>query len=461
MKLITSLCSVLYFHLFVRFSHANKDNHCVTRNVRIESASLALTSMMRELNHLSFQIVIVKNDSYLDKLVTSLLNRLGNWSIPVKLIRINDMTDFIYFYGVSYVTLSREEIIYMLPYHRGDDIGQLEDIVNVKRSMNSYKDSIFMNYAYELDSNQMKKKIDTHNSHQNFQLVHLSNCDASLQLFNFLMFLNANCEKGWKSVNVFDAVRHRWKVKSKFIQKFRNFNKCKIVFIAQQTLNKDFDKIFSIKIIKGSGYELSGMVGETLEELARYYNFSALPIQLDDNSSPLEFFFFLLQQLSDNDPFMAKLHLTPPLFFVPHTFVVTRGLAFTPMEKMVLPFDYVTWLLVLSSIAIGYVVIFTMTQSSREAQNFVFGRDIRYPYFNILQIFFGIGLIRVPGRNFARFFMVLFTLYCLVIRTAYQSKMFEQITGNVRRPTPESVAELLMSDYPILVSGIGALSSNE
>lgn len=255
-------------------------------------------------------------------------------------------------------------------------------------------------------------------------------------------------------MNIFDAVPKEWIIRSKFIQKFRNFNNCNFnLMIIYSTLNS-FKKLLSITIEKGRGFKLNGMVGDVVEELEKYYNFRAIPIPDDGKVKQFEFYMMPMLQ-PDNLPFIVTSHLTPPLFFVPHTFLVTLGLAYTPMEKMILPFDDTTWYFFILSIAIASVVIFIVTKLSRETQSFVFGRDVRYPYFNISQIFFGMGMIRLPGRNFARFLMILFTLFCLVMRTAYQGKMFEQITGNVRRPTPKTVDELLNSDYPVVLKEIG------
>jgi hypothetical protein len=37
----------------------------------------------------------------------------------------------------------------------------------------------------------------------------------------------------------------------------------------------------------------------------------------------------------------------------------------------------------------------------------------------------GGGLNRLPGRNFARFNLMIYILFCLVVRTGYQGKQFE------------------------------------
>jgi hypothetical protein len=67
-----------------------------------------------------------------------------------------------------------------------------------------------------------------------------------------------------------------------------------------------------------------------------------------------------------------------------------------------------------------------------------------------MQIFFGFGSIQTPGRNFARFLLMIFTIFCLIIRTAHQGKMFEFITTDVRKPTPNNMQEMFDMEYPLI-----------
>lgn len=39
----------------------------------------------------------------------------------------------------------------------------------------------------------------------------------------------------------------------------------------------------------------------------------------------------------------------------------------------------------------------------------------------------GGGLIVMPGRNFARFNLMLYIIFCLIVRTAYQSIQFNMM----------------------------------
>lgn len=68
---------------------------------------------------------------------------------------------------------------------------------------------------------------------------------------------------------------------------------------------------------------------------------------------------------------------------------------------------------------------------------------------NLAQVFFGIGLLQTPGRNFARFLFMMFTILCLVIRTAYQGKMFDFLQYDVKQPIATSIQEVIDRQIPV------------
>jgi hypothetical protein len=56
----------------------------------------------------------------------------------------------------------------------------------------------------------------------------------------------------------------------------------------------------------------------------------------------------------------------------------------------------------------------------------------------------------LPGRNFARFILMLYLLFCLVLRTAYQGKQFEFMGKEMRRPDPKTVENLIEKQFSLM-----------
>lgn len=67
-------------------------------------------------------------------------------------------------------------------------------------------------------------------------------------------------------------------------------------------------------------------------------------------------------------------------------------------------------------------------------------------------MFFGDGLIVLPGRNFARFILTCYILFCLVIRTIYQAKLFELMHEEIRPPDAETIEELFSRNFSLGVA---------
>lgn len=147
--------------------------------------------------------------------------------------------------------------------------------------------------------------------------------------------------------------------------------------------------------------------------------------------------------------------LSVAFFFEHYALVVPPGEPYTDLERMFMMFDLETWIAVIATLLIGLVAIQIIKQFSRKVQDFVFGRNIRSPVMNLFSIFLTGGQTRRPGRNFSRFQFTMFTVWCLIIRTCYQSMLFEYLQADLRKPEIKTFEELyeknftLYQDFPI------------
>lgn len=420
------------------------------RDEKIQLAVNAITKLMKELDFLTFKI-LTHEDPVVDKITNEIVK---NSSRPIEVFEVSDINPFIYTYGVSYIFISKDEILYNCP--KGNSFSKFSEIQYVKRRTNTYKESIFLNYAYNIDELEMKSSSLEEN-HRRFLLVHSKNL-SSLELYNFVMFRPDSCNTLWMAVNSFKSKTMTW-ANNRFIQSYNNFYECKIrVFVADE--NGGYDKLLEVSRDQSGRKFLKGFIGSIMNEAAKRFNYTNHVTQAGDEAGELQVILAPLKLLDDFNPIFAHFHRIV-IFSISFTFIVTRGLPFTPMEKLTMPFDKTTWCLLVFSIAVGFFVIFIIYRCAKFVQQFVFGTYIKSPYFNMISIFFGICLKKTPGRNFARFFLTAFMLYCLVIRTAYQAKLFQQNTGNLRKPSPRTVADLLKSKIPLLVFDPRSLQQDE
>lgn len=139
-------------------------------------------------------------------------------------------------------------------------------------------------------------------------------------------------------------------------------------------------------------------------------------------------------------------------FFIDHvSFYVTKGFFYTSFEKFILPFDLATWMCILLSVVASFLTIFFVYLLPLNFQKRVFGDYHKNASLNLTQIFFGIGVVHIPKRDIARFLFMMLTIYCLIIRSAYQSKMYEFIYEDVRKPTAKTIEDLIRMKIPIII----------
>jgi hypothetical protein len=123
--------------------------------------------------------------------------------------------------------------------------------------------------------------------------------------------------------------------------------------------------------------------------------------------------------------------------------IVPSGTEFSSFEKLIFPFALNTWIVLLSYIAIGVIVIFVIKfLCLKIIQNFVFGLHVNYPMLNLWNALLGGAQNTLPRGNFARFLLMNFLIFSLVIRTAYQGSMYQLIRSNRKHSEMQSIDEI-------------------
>lgn len=143
-------------------------------------------------------------------------------------------------------------------------------------------------------------------------------------------------------------------------------------------------------------------------------------------------------------------HVLTPLRYCDFSMRITRSRKFTPWEKLLKPFDKLTWLIIAIIFIGGYLTTLALNILSNFFENVVFRTKIRDPYFSFIQTFFGIGLVQTPNRNFMRFIFMMITILFLILRTVYQSKMFDFLQYDIRQPDANSLEEIVDKQIPVM-----------
>jgi len=127
-------------------------------------------------------------------------------------------------------------------------------------------------------------------------------------------------------------------------------------------------------------------------------------------------------------------------------FAIPLGEPYSEWEILGLAFDISTWILIGVTFLTAMAAVFVLNWTTQAVRDFVYGRKVTTPTLNIFIAFYGLSQDPLPTRNFARFILTLWIIWCLIIRTCYQGKLFEYLQGDQRKPEIQSIEEMLQKN---------------
>lgn len=218
--------------------------------------------------------------------------------------------------------------------------------------------------------------------------------------------VSENCVNAVKITNFFDTVTKRWEIQSLIIKRFENFHNC------------------TLRFNYGSGKVVFNFYYTLLSDLRSKYNFK-FTLHDEGKGWPSKDDLKINSRLNNLDLWLIEYYLFV-IFSAEQVLLYNTGEAYSELEKLFLPFDSATWIMIITVFFSGFLTIsFLKLKLLSEQQRFVFGSRVKTPIFNMVTAFFGQSQNILPGRNFARYHLMLFILFCLIIRTAYQGVQYE------------------------------------
>lgn len=211
-------------------------------------------------------------------------------------------------------------------------------------------------------------------------------------------------------INTFSNAMVKWEKEIFFTPDINNFHGCTLNIVIQ----KD-PPVCYCKRNKDGTPEPSGYAVSTVEAFSKSLNFN-IAYGFCDNYDVTHMDLELRMLFSFNQlDFMNNVGF--PFINDHYVVAVPPGEEYTSLEKLFLPFDFHVWILFLVVFIVAYFfVIFLKLFSDPEVAKFIIGRDVNAPSLNIFSIFMGIGMVKLPDKNFPRFLLMSFILYCLIMR---------------------------------------------
>jgi hypothetical protein len=92
-----------------------------------------------------------------------------------------------------------------------------------------------------------------------------------------------------------------------------------------------------------------------------------------------------------------------------------------------------------------------LSLKNKKVYNFIIGRKVKAPILNIIAQHLGVSQPTLPMRNFARFILMNFLIYCLIIRSSYQGAVFNTLMSSDRKPPVMSISEIMERDFTFYI----------
>lgn len=102
-----------------------------------------------------------------------------------------------------------------------------------------------------------------------------------------------------------------------------------------------------------------------------------------------------------------------------------------PLLKFIRPLSVDVWIALGVLVVIASVVILLVNFIPANYYWMIFGKKMQNEFLNLLIGFIGLSQTNLPERNFPRFLLMMFLLFCLVIRSLYLGSLFNMLKSEI------------------------------
>lgn len=242
-----------------------------------------------------------------------------------------------------------------------------------------------------------------------------------------------------------------------FPVKLKNFHECPL-FLATYNI----PPYMIMKQHKDGSYVTRGIEGNLYRELSKILNFRPMVrVSYEKYLGGAKENFEMLRKSEVNLTMFAIVNTVErskrftasfPYAYTSVVFTTPHGPPFTPLEKLMLPFEPLVWLGVLIVICAALSVTIYMADCPKKWRDFVFGKNNQTPFLNFVSVTLGGVVTQPPLRNFARTLFIIWLLGSLVLRSSYQGALFSFIQSQKSAVEIESLEKLAQFNFTIYSS---------
>lgn len=292
--------------------------------------------------------------------------------------------------------------------------------------------------------------------------------DTAVSMFTIIPFSNSKCNNLLPvEINRFENGSFTDKKSDYFPKKFKNFYKCSLKAAVFQFA----PAVMQYKSKNGSTH-LEGSDVELLNGLSDLMNFEidfvflAAPgswgvlyengtstgaiKRVMENSVDLTVGLYSITYIRTKFMSSSESYHTLPMVLI-----IPPGAPYSKFEKLFQPFEGTVWLCLIVTFSLAFLIIAVVQfQPKRVIKDYIIGRTNSRPYLNIIEIFLGGCAHGNPSINFTRVLLMIFILFCLVIRSLYQGSLFTFMQMDNRAKEVQSIDEMMAKGFDFYMYAI-------
>ena len=296
------------------------------------------------------------------------------------------------------------------------------------------------------------QQIITRDTYESFLITK----NGQVSLYTMTMYTELQCRVAQLiEINRFLGSERKWNTEKFFRLRIENFHGCQLRILFLSSANQNKLPFYGMVAVKDSTVIIEGAFMDMIETLASYLNFTfTYDVHWSDKELDIfDFDWWIFATLTiESLHYDAGSPSSYPVCSSSDVFVVPPGELFTSWEKLLMPFDRQTWTWLGIVFAAAFLVIlFVKIRKSPSLHEFIIGFNVTTPTLNVVAIFMGIGQLFLPQKIVARFIFINFVLFSLIMRTAYQGKYFEFLTSDMNKKPIQTVEELLVNNFTVIV----------
>ncbi|CAG9810558.1 unnamed protein product [Chironomus riparius] len=287
---------------------------------------------------------------------------------------------------------------------------------------------------------------------------YILNSNDTLTLATYDSFSRTNCtQQELKILQKFDKIKKTSTKNVKNHKKFYNFNGCPLI-ITPSYGPLLFLKVYNQKVknckksrktrcnqLSVDQYEKpQGFSVDFFKILAKIHNFKPdfQIIKKSHTAARKGPTVDVMMSSISSDSVMSSLFQEFSYIFI------TKTTTLDTFELLTHSFNFHTWIAVLTSLFVAFIVIFYMKLRLGIVRIHP-RKELTRPALNVLQIVFGCPQKKLPRANFGRFLIILFIGLCLVLRICYWSQLVGFMTSRVDKMESRTVEDLIDGSYTV------------